>query len=256
MLEWGMDESAAGRKIFILYPHSVIQDELLDFLIMAGFEAYVVHDHKRALALLKRFPCSIMFINIDQGLSEKEWEAYVRTIQEDPATKETRLGILSYNTDQKLMQKYLMDLAVPCGYIQLKLGVKASTKIMLSALEANEARGRRKYIRAMCEDDSNATVNLKGPASLYYGKILDISAAGIAAHFDTFADFPPNTVLKEVQLKLRGSLVLTDATLAGKRDDKVWVLLFDNERMSPNHKLVIHHFIKYTLQRYMDNLKV
>ncbi|MDR2768517.1 MAG: PilZ domain-containing protein [Treponema sp.] len=251
-----MEENTDGRKIFILYPHSVIQDELLDFLIMAGFEAYVLHDHKRAIALLKRFPCSIMFVNIDQGMNEKEWEAYIRAIQEHPATKECKLGILSYNTDQKLMQKYLMDLAVPCGYIQLKLGVKASTKIMVSALEANEARGRRKYIRAMCEKDSNATVNLKGPTSLYYGNILDISAVGIAAHFDTFADFPPNTRLREVQLKLRGALVLTDAVLVGKREDNVWVLLFDIERMNPDHKLVIHHFIKHTLQRYMDNIKV
>jgi hypothetical protein len=251
-----MEQSAAGKKIFILYPHSVIQDELLDILIMAGFESYVLHDHKRALKLLLKFSDSIMFINIDEGMKEKEWEVYVREIQDKPETKECRLGILSYNTDQKLMQKYLMDLAVPCGYIQLKLGVRESTKIMLGALEANEARGRRKYIRAVCEDDVNATVNIKGANAFYYGKILDISAVGIAARFDKFGDFEPNTKLKEVQLKLRGGLVLTDAVLVGKREDNVWVFLFDPARMNPDHKMVIHHFIKYTLQRFMDNLKV
>ncbi|MDR2471290.1 MAG: PilZ domain-containing protein [Treponema sp.] len=249
-------EQAGGKKVFILYPHSVIKDELLDLLIMGGFESYVLHDHKRALKILARFPDSIMFINIDEGMTEKEWEAYIRGAQEAEATKNCKLGILSYNTDQKLMQKYLMDLAVPCGYIQLKLGVKESTRIMLGALEANEARGKRKYIRAYCEEDINATVNIKGSTGFYYGRILDISAAGIAARFEKFEDLPPNSLLREVQLKLRGGLVLTDAVLMGKRQDNVWVFLFDVTRMNPDHKLTIHHFIKYTIQHYMDGLEV
>jgi len=251
-----MEQNALGKKIFILYPHSVIQDELLDILIMSGFESYVLHDHKRALKLLEKFSDSIMFINIDEGIDEKEWEVYVRGIQENPKTKNCRLGILSYNTDQQLMQKYLMDIAVPCGYIQLKLGVKESTKIMLSALEANEARGLRKYIRAFCSDDLAATVNVKSSFGFYYGKILDISAAGIAAKFDKFDDLPANTKIKEVQLKLRGGLVLTDATLIGRRDDNVCIFLFEVPRMNPDHKLIIHRFIKYTLQHYIDTLKI
>jgi hypothetical protein len=251
-----MEQNVAGKKIFILYPHSVIRDEMFDLLIMAGFESYVLHDHKRALKLLAKFPDSIMFVNIDEGLQEKEWEAYLREVQEDPKTQDCKLGILSYNTDQKLMQKYLMDMALPCGYIQLKLGAKETTKIILGALEANEARGRRKYIRAFCQDESKATVNIKGSGGFYYGKILDISAVGIAARFDKFEDLPPNAKLKEVQLKLRGGLVLTDAVLMGKREDNVMVLLFDVTRMDPDHKITIHRFIKYTLQHYMDDLKV
>ncbi|MDR0403761.1 MAG: PilZ domain-containing protein [Treponema sp.] len=245
----------SGKKIFILYPHSVIQEEMLDILIMAGFEAYVIHDHKRALKLLIRFPESIMFINIDAGLSEKEWEAYIRGVQESPKTKESKLGILSYNTDQKLMQKYLMDIAVPCGYIQLKLGIKESTRIMLSALEVNEARGRRKFIRADCSDEPNATVNIKSGAGMYYGKILDISAAGIAARFDTIDEHAASEILKGVQLKLRGSLMLVNMTFMGKRADNVCVLLFD-AKTDPDHKLVVHRFIKYTLQRYIDHLSI
>jgi len=251
-----MDQDITGKKIFILHPHSVIQEEMLDILIMAGFESYVLYDHKRAFKLLVKFPGSIMFVNIDEGLPEKEWEAYIQGIQEGPATGETKLGILSYNTDQKLMQKYLMDIAVPCGYIQLKLGIKESTRIMLSALEANEARGRRKFIRAFCHEDAMATVNFKGTNGiLYNGKILDISAAGIAAKFEKVEDIPANALLKEVQLKLHGSLVLTNMVFMGKRQDNVLVLLFD-AKIDHEKKATIHHFIKYTLQHYMVNLKV
>jgi hypothetical protein len=247
-----------GKKIFFLYPHSVIHDEMLDILIMNGYESYAIRDHKRALRLLEHFPGSIMFVNIDEGLEERAWEEYIQEIQRNPKTRDSRLGILSYNTDKDLMQKYLMDIGVPCGYIHLKLGLQASAKIMLEALKANEAKGRRKFIRAFCEDDATALMNYKSPdGQTYYGKILDISSAGIAAKIDRFGDFPPNSRLREVQLKLRGTLVLTDVILMGNRRDDAneWIFLFD-PKMPPNHKLVIHRFIKQNLQRYIDQLNV
>jgi hypothetical protein len=246
----------AGKKVFILYPHSVIQDEMLDILILNGFETYTLRDHKRTRRLMEYFPGSIVFINIDEGMAEKEWEAYIREVQENPKSRETRLGILSYNTDYKLMQKYLMDISVPCGYVQLKLGVQESTKIILGVLNANEARGRRKFIRAGCEDDPNATMNYKDDTGMFYGKLLDVSSAGAAVKIDNFK-MSPNSRLHSVQFKLRGSLVMADVILMGNRWDNpnIWILLFDPQ-MSQNNKLIIHRFIKHCLQRYIDQLKI
>ncbi|MDR2303682.1 MAG: PilZ domain-containing protein [Treponema sp.] len=250
--------SGEGKKIFFLYPHSVIRDEMLDVLIMAGFETYTSADSGRVLRLLEKFPGSILFINIDERFTEKEWEAYIRSIQERDATKDSLIGILSYNQDTKLMQKYLMEMRIQCGYIQLKLGVQASTKIILDALAANEARGRRKYIRAVCEDDTHATLNFKDYNQMFHGKILDISSVGIAARIEKLGEKAPNTVLKGVQLKLHGSLVMIDAIIMGKRqdDNDVYILLFDPNRLTRESKLAIHHYIKQCLQKYIDNLKV
>jgi hypothetical protein len=247
-----------GKKVFLLYPHSVIRDEMLDILIMSGFETYTLRDHKKALRILERFPDSIMFINIDEGMPETEWETYIRALQENPKTAGTRLGILSYNQDKSLMEKYLMEITVPCGYVQLKLGIQESTRIILNALQANEAKGRRKFIRAFCEDDVNATMNYKGPEKLYQGKLLDISSAGLAARITGFPEQAVNTVLREVQLKLRGALVMTDAILMGRRkdDQEVWVLLFDPSKMNQDSKLVIHRYIKQCLQKYIDQLQI
>jgi hypothetical protein len=253
-----MEQAAVeGKKVFFLYPHSVIQDEMLDALIMSGYEVYILRDHRRASRLLEHFPGSIMFINIDERLPEKEWEAYIRALQEAPATKDSRLGILSYNTDRDLMQKYLMDMSVPCGYIQLKLGVQASTKIIHDALQANEAKGRRKCFRASCEDDGSATINYKDHSAIYYGKILDISSAGVAVRIENFRGYQTNSRLKDIQVKLRGSLVRTDMILMGKRWDNqdVWIFLFD-PNMPPESRLIIHRYIKQILQRYIDDIKV
>jgi hypothetical protein len=230
---------------------------MLDILIMAGYETYTLVDHARARKLLAKFPGSIMFVNIDGGMKEAEWESYIREIMENPATKESHLGIMSYNADRDLMQKYLMDIAVPCGYVQLKLGLQESTRIILQALDANEARGRRKFIRAECEDDINATMNYKNNKGMYHGKLLDISSAGIAAKIEKFEDLPANSLLRNVQLKFRGGLFMTDMILMGRRKDNrlVCIFLFD-PRMSQDNKLIIHRYIKLCLQRYIDNLRV
>jgi hypothetical protein len=253
-----MEQDALGKKVFLLYPHSVIHEEMLDILIMSGFETYTLRDHKKAGNLLEKFPGSIMFINIDDGMPESEWETYIRNLQENPKTQGAKLGILSYNQDKMLMEKYLMQLSVPCGYIQLKLGIQQSTKIILNALEANEARGRRKYIRAFCEDDPNATMNYKSSEGFFQGKILDISSAGMAARITGFPEMSPNSVLKDVQLKLRVGLVMLNAVLMGKRrDDKdVYILLFDPSKIDQDSKIVIYRYIKQCLQKYIDQLKV
>jgi hypothetical protein len=245
-----------GKKVFLLYPHSVIQDEMLDTLIMNGYEVYVLRDHKRARLLLEKFSMSIMFINIDEKLPEKEWEAYIREIISNPKTKSVRLGILSYNNDRDLMEKYLMDIAIPCGFIQLKLGVKESTRIIRNALLANEARGRRKCFRAICEDEP-ATLNYKEGSRIYYGKLLDISAAGFAARIENFEGFQSNSLLKDFQLNLHGSLVTTDVILIGNRFDNknIWIMLF-GPNITPNHQFIIYRFIKQCLQHFIDSLSV
>jgi hypothetical protein len=245
-----------GRKVFFLYPHSVMQDDLVDGLIMQGFEIYMLRDHKRARKLIERFPGSIMFINIDERLEEPEWEAYIREIQENPSIN-TRLGILSYNTDQNLMRKYLMDIMVPCGYVQLKQGVKESAVIIRNALLANEAKGRRKSFRAVCEEGS-ATLNFKGEFWSINGNILDISSAGFAAKMDRSQPLEKNTLLRKVQLKLRGSLAMVDLIFLGPRydDPNIWILLFDPASLTDNGKLTINHFIKLCLQRLIDTVEI
>ena len=247
-----------GKKVFLLRPHSVIHEEMLDTLIMEGYETYTILDSERARKILAKFPNSIMFINIDEGRSEAEWEAYIKKIQEDPATKNARLGILSYNQDKELMRKYLMEIMVPCGYVQLKLGLRESTNIILNALEANEARGRRQFIRAECGDDINATLNYQGDHGMYHGKILNISYVGIAATMKKFDFLPPYSVIPDVQIKVRGGLILTDMIHRMIRQnnlDTQQVLFFD-PKMPEENKIVIYRYIKMRLQRYIDELKV
>ncbi len=248
-----MSETGNGKKVFFLYPHSVIQDELISFLLKNEYEVYFLTDHLKATRIFTRFTNSICFINIDDGLKEEEWEKYIKTLQSNSKTSSVQIGILSYNNDPALMQKYLMDVGVTCGFIQLKLGVKQSTDIILKVLEANEAKGRRKFVRANCENDPRVVMNFSYKESNYEGKILDLSSVGFACEFPAPLPIDNKTVIPKIQLNLRGSLVQADAIILSRRydSDKILVMVF-NPRLKESELKKVQSFIHKTLQKTIN----
>ena len=250
-----MGDTFNGRKVFILNPHSVVRDELVDAILAAEFELYLLDDPQAALQVFKRFPDAIVFINIDSGLKEDQWERYVRRLLAASVFENLSVGILSYNTDPKLAERYLMEIGVTCGFVKLSLGVQESTRILLQTLEVNEARGRRKYVRSRSEGDKRAEFNFRHQSRSYDGRILDISSVGMAVRFSGRVDLPAKSLVKDIQLKLRASLVRVDGVLLGRRDDdtSVYVMLFKHERDGKARRL-IRHYIHRSLQEYIDTM--
>ena len=150
-----------GKKVLFLNPNNAMRDELVDVLISYEFEVALVEDHVHALRVIKKYPDSILFINIDSGMSEPEWESYVAGILGNQSTKGVGIGILSYEFVPEIAEKYLMKLGVGCGFVQLKLGPKESATIIVKALLANEARGRRSFVRAICTPSDQGTLNFR-----------------------------------------------------------------------------------------------
>ena len=209
-------KSFLGKRTYFVYPNSVIQDELVFSLIRQEFEVYLVKDFQKAVALFRRYPDSVVFVNIDEGQSEPVWEMYISTLQNDPDLWALQIGVLTYNKDPALAQKYLMEMMVSAGFIKLGLGLKESTSIILKVLEANEARGRRKYLRVHTEAHK-ATFNLKVGDKQLTGTIVDLSVVGMACRFDASLTLSAHTKFDAVQLKLNGLLCMVTGILMGTR---------------------------------------
>ena len=228
-----MDDSSTpdynGKKIFFIQPNSVIQKELVTELIRQEYEVLLVPEVAQAKKIFSRYPDCLAFLNLDEGLSEEGWENFVREVQADPAFAQVKLGIMTYNPDQELAQKYLMDFQLPCGYIKLTLKLEESTSIVLKVLDANEARGRRKYLRVHCGD--NTKLNLKLGDSIVEGKVIDLSSVGMACVLNSEKDLALHSMLEKIQLQLKGNLVLVNGIVMGSRplDDggRAYVILFD-----------------------------
>jgi hypothetical protein len=247
------DAKDMGKKVFFLYPHSVIQEELIQHISLHEFEVYLVNDHVRLVRVLANYPNSILFVNIDERLKEEEWEKYISSLMKNEKTAGVQIGILTYNEDRELAQKYLMDLMVTGGYIQLKLGLKESTRIILQTLVANEARGKRRFVRATCPGNVTTAFNVEIMGHMYNGYIKDISTAGMACTFESDLDLAAKTTLDRIQLKLRSRIVMVSGVIAGKRktpDSLIYVVIF-TQYISGDAKQRISDFVYRILQTEM-----
>jgi hypothetical protein len=246
-------EAARGRKVFFLYPHSVLNEELLIEILSHEYEVYCLRNHEAAVKVLESNPGSILFVNIDDTLKELQWERWIRRLVSRTETAATRVGIMTYNPDAALARKYLMEMMLPCGFIQLKLGLAEGKRIILKTLEANEARGRRRYVRAQCADPKKASFNMKVDDRLYSGAILDLSAAGMTFRFDEPMDLKANRTLPDIQLRMKGTLCRVSGSYRGvvRGASNRHLMLFESPLPEePAEK--IHRFIFHSLQEQME----
>jgi hypothetical protein len=242
-----------GRKVFFLYPHSVLNEELRIEILSNEYEVYSLHDHEAAVKVAAANPGSIFFVNIDDTLKELQWEAWIRRLIASPKTSSTKVGILTYNPDADLAKKYLMDLGIPCGYIQLKQGLAEGKRIILKTLDANEARGRRRFVRARCTDPKKASFNVTVKGRHVTGAILDISVAGMTFRPDGPLEVKKDTLLEDIQLRLKGTLCRLSGILVGDAGGSAGSLLMFTIPVAEEITEKIHRFIYATLQEQIDD---
>jgi hypothetical protein len=243
-----------GRKVFFLYPHSVLNEDLLIEILSNEYEIYGLRDHETAAKLAAVFGGSIFFVNIDEALKGLLWEAWIRRIMSTPATASARIGIMTYNPDPELARKYLMEIGIPCGFIQLKLGLAEGKAIILRTLEANEARGRRRYVRAQFSDQRQASFNVTIRGAHVTGAILDISIAGMSFRLDSTVHLKPQEVLDDVQLRMKGTLCKVRGSYAGAAQGGAdRSLLMFHTPMPEDAGEKIHRFIFMSLQEEMSD---
>jgi len=246
-----------GKKVFFLYPQSVIQKDLIKEIVKYEYEVYVFNDHAIILKVIEKYPNSILFINIDSTLKESEWELYIKHIIQNPLTENVKIGILSSNENQKLIEKYVMEISVSCGYIVFKKGSNESLKILLKVLEASEAKGRRQFVRAKCTNKTDITFNVKVSYKVLSGNIYDISSIGMACSFNdpNLNELPINTFFDDIQLRLKGTLIMLSGKVVGvrKQENDYYIVMFDNIFKDEMKRSKIQTFIHTFLQKEMNN---
>jgi hypothetical protein len=244
-----------GKKVFFLYPTAVIQNRIIPELIQQEFEVYIVKDKDALRRILKKYPDSIVFIDINEHMSEKEWETWINSIMKAPETTNVSIGIVTANDDELIKRKYLLTVKVACGYTVLKTDLEKSIAHIFEVLQTVDAKGRRKFIRATTGNETNTTVNLPMHGMFVKGQIKDISVVGISCTLEGNPDIPKNTLFKDIQVKLQTNILKAEGIIFGSRMDgkeKIYVLLF-TQRIDPDVRVRIRTFIQQNLQAKMDD---
>ena len=246
--------SSLGRKVFFLHPTTLMQNQVISELAQEEFEVYVIRDEEKLLRILGKYPDSIVFASISEGMKESAWEEYITSLTAKPETAGVQIGIIASSMiEDSVKQKYEKQ-NFPCGYITVKSDAAANIKLLTEELNRAGAKGRRKYIRMEMGNELNATINLSINGNYVNGIIKDISVVGFSCSFSTDPDLIKNSLYSDMQLRLQSQLLKAEGIAFGSRmvgTDKVYVILF-TQRVDPNVRSKIRSFIQNHLQSRMD----
>lgn len=247
-------ENNIGKKIIFLYPPSWIKEEYIEELVSNEYETFSLENHKILFPLLKSLDSVFLFINIDNGPKENEWEKYVSKILSSPLSEKVTVCVMTNNNAKELVSKYIGSLKVDGGFIILRQRIADVKKSIYKVLTTHKAKGRRRFVRAKCNNDNKATFNAYVDGSLKSGKIRDISSVGMACHFDeSTIQIKQKQPISDIQLRLMGKIVTVSGVIAGIRQERerVYVILFD-PKTAASVKEKIHSFIKYALDNWIQ----
>ena len=243
-----------GKKIFFLFPTVVVQNKIITELIQQEYEVYIAKNKDTIRRVLRNYKNSIVFVDINEQLKETEWEAWITAVKNAPDTKDTAVGIVTANDDEKIKRKYLVTLKV-CSYTVLKFDLDKAIIHLIETLQSVDAKGRRKFIRATTTKESNVTLNLPVNGAFKNGQIKDISVVGISCSIEDNPEIAKNTLIKDIQIKLQTAIIKVEAIVFGTRMEgyeKVFVMLF-TPRIDPEVRTKIRTYIQHNLQTKMDN---
>ncbi|MCR4578980.1 MAG: hypothetical protein K5681_01390 [Treponema sp.] len=220
-------EIVTGRKTFFITPDtSLIPESYLEDYFALGYECYFVENDKRIKiekkvdVILSLFRDVILFFNIDYSIPDLDWNTYIKSVV-DSLGNRASIGILytkrqSKEEKSRLEHRFLYDMGVQCGCIQLEYQKKQNFELIEKILYANQAQGRRKNIRALCTNACTFTCNHSGMT--FTGILQDISLS----HFSIISPDKRFTVqlyekISDFHFNIRGFMFRSDAVLIMER---------------------------------------
>lgn len=230
-----------GRKTFFILPEisSILPETYLIDYLAKGYEAYVISDdqicsmQKKIEIIISTFPDLILFFYIDYSINGIHWPTFLRDLMIKHG-RTVSMGVL-YSKRQTELEKhtlekyYLYDLGLQCGCIALEYQKSKNFSIIGQLMFANQASGRRKSVRAICNDKSY--VKFKFNRIEYVGQLCDISMSHFS--FTIQAEEELNILLYErindMYVEMNGMRFWTDAVLLVKRPTKdsiIYVFVF------------------------------
>lgn len=220
-------ELIEGIKTFFVVPDlSIMPEDFLPNFFLKGFESYYLLDDQyldiraKIRVLYTLFPEMILFFNTDRKLGDLVWRNYIQELQAEYGER-ARIGVLygvhiGSETRRKMERIYLYDIGINCGCIPIGYRKATNLSLLSGVLTANQANGRRKYLRTICGE--TCELNFTRDRVRIEGRILDISVSHFSCEF--YGRDPEIRMYEkagDIQLKLAGIICTVDAVLFTRR---------------------------------------
>lgn len=240
-----VNDIVTGRKTFFILPDtSLMPESYLEDYFAIGYECYYVpfdkrvNIQKKVKVITSLFKDLIIFFNIDYNLNlpDFNWCDFIYDyIHEN--NNAASVGIMYTKRQTKLEKqvlerKYLYEMGIRCGCIQLEYQKAQNFELIGKILYANQAQGRRKTIRALCSSSCTYTYEYGSHKDSITGTLQDISLS----HFTILVsgvglEIKLYEKIADVHFNIRGFLFRSDAVLVMERPvngDMLYVFAFVN----------------------------
>ena len=250
-----------GRKIFFLNPPLLVDNYMKDNLTDDEFEVYAISDYQLAKAALRHYENAICFIYIDDDLSMDGWYNFIKSFEIEEGLQSIFLGVMSYKAKPKDKERFLMNLKLPGGFIDLNQKPADLYAQVSGILTINGAKGIRKVIRLDLLDN-NVLGYFSHNNALIPFTLKDISTLGFAARapLNIVDHFVNGRRIDNVSLTMGRYSVMCSIVIYNKKIENgacTVVAIFDDKLPKEDYKK-IHDFIYATLAErnaeFMKNL--
>lgn len=222
-----IQDIVTGRKTFFITPDvSLIPESFLEDYFALGYECYFIENdkkmplEKKLEILISIFHDVIFFFNIDYTVGDINWPVLIHSII-DLYSNRASIGVLytkrqTQDEKARIEYKYLYELGLNCGCIQLEYQKKINFDIIEKILYANQAQGRRKNIRALCT--KACTFSYKSDETEFNGVLQDISLSHFSIVYPKgILDIKLYEKLADIHFNIRGFMFRSDAVLIMER---------------------------------------
>lgn len=224
-----INEIVTGRKTFFICPDtSLIPESFLEDYFSLGYECYFIENDKKMKLekkleiLISLFHDVIFFFNVDYNIADISWPVLIRQII-DQYVNQASIGVLytkrqTQDEKNRMEYKYLYELGLACGCIQLEYQKKINFNIIERILYANQAQGRRKNIRALCTKACTFTFSIDGNECS--GVLQDISLSHFSFVYPKgIMNIQMYEKLSDIHFNIRGFMFRSDAVLIMQRQN-------------------------------------
>lgn len=242
-----------GRKVFFLNTTYDFQQTVVPALFNKEYEVYTINDYRRAKSILKNFPDSICFIDVDDGLTPNGWFNFMDSFENDEMLSTIFLGIISSSLGYAQKMHFLMQSVVPAGFIGLNQPHDDLIEQIRSILDLNGAKGRRRFVRADCLDEARIGIFFDFSEKRFTARVKDISSAGLSCIVSLkYKDFfKVNMLIREFSLIIDNESYKCSAAVLKafvNSGDKMTVVLVFTQAISFNVRKSIREFLRSLLQ--------
>ena len=240
------NEIVKGRKTFFIAPDELLlSSDFMEEYLAKDYECYFIKSDlnntitTKVYTILSLFSDSIIFFNIDHHIENEgtDWPHFIANISR--TFPHACIGIMYEKrktiAEKQLIEKlYLFQLCLKGGCVQLEFQKYRNFVLIEKVLYANQAMGRRKTVRAICQNN-NCYINYEDKSGkVMYLPLNDISLSHFSLTIDDDVETPIQQTDKLMNLSfiIKGMRFISNAILFTKRkldDSTLYVFAFFNE---------------------------